>query len=53
MSVEGADGHQKVFRKNIEGLSPFETESVKSSERNSASSHDGAQVCNKVKLKFH
>jgi hypothetical protein len=52
-SVEGTDGHQKVFRKNTEGSSPFETESVKSSERNSASSHDRAQVCGKVKLKFH
>jgi hypothetical protein len=38
-SVEGARWAPESLSENTEGSSPFETESVKSSERNSASSH--------------
>jgi hypothetical protein len=38
-SVEGARWALENISKNTEESSPFETESVKSSERNNASSH--------------
>ena len=38
-SVEGARKTPESLLENTEGSSPFETESVKSSERNRASSH--------------